>query len=75
VQTKTDLKTAKNHSLQFFSSPVQSFWLLGKGRPIMVTVKALSIKKLDQTGLLNTSLNYNSAIPASKYEYFRKIEI
>jgi hypothetical protein len=48
VQTETGLKTSENHDLWSFCGLVQSFWLLGKFRPVMVMVKSHQHQK---TGL------------------------
>ena len=40
MQTKTSLKTTKRLQTMVFCGPVRFFWLLGKGRLVMVTVKA-----------------------------------
>ena len=45
MKTETSLKTTKNRGLQSFCSPVQSFDFWGKGRLVMVTVKALGYQK------------------------------
>ena len=51
MKTETSLKTAKNHSLWSFCGLVRSFDFWGKGRPVMVTVKAPWHQKIrpDQT--------------------------
>jgi hypothetical protein len=76
VQTKTSVKTAKNPGLQSFTIPVWSFWLLGKGTPVMVMVKASQHQKtgLDQTFNHSLKSQFQQYQPA-KCVYFRKIEI
>ena len=41
MKTETGLKTTKNRGLQSFCGLVWSFDFWGKGRPVMVMVKAL----------------------------------
>ena len=55
MKTETGLKTAKNRGLRSFCSLVQSFDFWGKGRLVMVTVKALWHQK---TGLDWTFKHY-----------------
>ena len=55
MKTETSLKTAKNRGLRSFCGPVRSFDFWGKGRLVMVTVKALWHQK---TGLDWTFKHY-----------------
>jgi hypothetical protein len=75
VQTETSVKTAKNPGMQSFSVPVWYFRLLGKGRPVMVMVKAPQHQKtrLDWTFKNWLKSQFQQYQPA-KYVYFRTLK-